>query len=162
MSKKNSKLANLEEEFNVETLQFISDEDFYSLILRFTIARDIFTEEKKAYAVKKKRFSIKSRVSDETLELERFFNKIKILIDEEKQRRKTIKNKKAAQAPIVELYLKMLNGDFSEDIKDEYKSGLFNLIESDYHLGCSSFEEAYETFKNLIKNNLKTTLKETI
>ena len=56
----------------------------------------------------------------------------------------------------------MLNGDFSEDIKDEYKSGLFNLIESDYHLGCSSFEEAYETFKNLIKNNLKTTLKETI
>lgn len=56
MSKKNSKLANLEEEFNVENLQFISDEDFYSLILRFTIARDIFAEEKKLMQLKRKDF----------------------------------------------------------------------------------------------------------
>lgn len=162
MSKKNPKLTKLEEEFNIDNLYELSDEDFYGLILRFTIAKDIFLEEKKAFTSKKKRFSMKPKVSDDTLEVERFFNRIKNIIDEEKRRRKNIKVTKQANAPIVELYLKMLNGDFSETIKDEYKQGLLQLIENDYHLGCSSFEEAYETFKTLIETNLKKRLKETI
>lgn len=162
MSKKNPKLTKLEEEFNIDNLPLLSDEDFYGLILRFTIAKDIFAEEKKNFAIKKKRFSIKPKVSDGTLEIERFFNRIKMLIEEEKQRRKNIKISKQTNTPIVELYLKMLNGDFSENIKDEYKQGLLQLIENDYHLGCSSFEEAYAIFRTLIETNLKKRLKETI
>lgn len=162
MAKRNSKLANLEEELSINNLCELSDEDFYGFILRFTVARDIFLEEKKTYTTKKKRFSMKPKVSDDILEIERFFNKIKKLIEEEKQRRKNIKISKQTNAPIVELYLKMLNGDFSENIKDEYKQGLLQLIENDYHLGFSSFEEAYAIFRTLIETNLKKRLKETI